>query len=93
MIAASVHPHVIAVLRTYTSGLGIDLEVAPFTPAGTVDWDDVRVAEAGAVVVASPNVFGLLEDTSGAARRNRTTKRPRIARIGADAAAAGRAVT
>ncbi|CAN5766808.1 aminomethyl-transferring glycine dehydrogenase subunit GcvPA [soil metagenome] len=69
VVGATVHPHLREVLRTYTSGLGIEVDTAPFGPDGTVDWSTAPVDDAGAVVVASPNVFGRLEDVSLAARR------------------------
>jgi glycine cleavage system P protein (glycine dehydrogenase) subunit 1 len=68
VVAAGVHPHIREVLQTYTSGLGIEVDVAPFGDHGTVDWSGTQITEAGAVVVASPNVFGLLEDVSQAAQ-------------------------
>ena len=72
VVAETVHPHYVEVLRTWTSGLGTHIEVAPFDRAtGVVDWDAVDLEGAGAVVVGYPNVFGLLEDVSAAAVRAR----------------------
>jgi glycine dehydrogenase subunit 1 len=56
------------VLQTYTSGLGLTIEPAPMGPDGTVQWDAVDARDAAAVVVASPNFLGLLEDAAAAAR-------------------------
>jgi glycine dehydrogenase subunit 1 len=67
VVGATVPPSYLEVLRTYTSGLGIEVEVAPFGADGRVAWDDVTAEGAAAVVVASPNVFGGLEDVAGAA--------------------------
>ena len=67
VVGATVHPHYTDVLRTYTSGLGFDVTVAPYGPDGTVDWASVDVTGAAAVVSAYPNVFGALEDIDTAA--------------------------
>jgi glycine dehydrogenase subunit 1 len=62
IVGATVHPHYLDVLRTYTSGLGFDIVVAPFGDDGRVDWATVDATGAAAVVAAYPNVFGGLED-------------------------------
>ncbi|MDQ4029081.1 MAG: aminomethyl-transferring glycine dehydrogenase subunit GcvPA, partial [Actinomycetota bacterium] len=69
IVGGTVHPHYIDVLKTYTSGLGLSIEVLPFGDGGVVDWAAADVADAAAVVTASPNVFGLIEDVSTAAAR------------------------
>ena len=69
VVGATVHPNYIAVLRTYTSGLGLDIDVAPFGDDGAVAWDRVDVDGAAAVVYAQPNFFGALEDIDGAIGR------------------------
>jgi glycine dehydrogenase subunit 1 len=71
IVGGNVHPHFVDVLKTYTSGLGIDIEVVPFGSDGTVAWDKVDCSEAAAVVAASPNVFGLVEDVGIAAEQAR----------------------
>ncbi len=63
---ATVHPHYRQVLQTYTSALGVEVLTAPYDAAGTVDWTAVDMTGAGAVVAASPNVFGCLEDVGAA---------------------------
>jgi glycine dehydrogenase subunit 1 len=68
VIASTVHPHMRDVLETYTSGLGIEIEAVPAGDDGRVEWAQVDVGDAAAVVVASPNVFGLLEDVAAAAK-------------------------
>jgi glycine dehydrogenase subunit 1 len=68
VVGATVHPHYVDVLQTYTSGLGLTIEPAPMGPDGTVQWDAVDARDAAAVVVASPNFLGLLEDAAAAAR-------------------------
>jgi glycine dehydrogenase subunit 1 len=67
IVGATVHPHYLDVLRTYTSGLGFDISVAPYGPDGTVDWAAVDATGAAAVVTAYPNFFGRLEDVPAAA--------------------------
>ena len=62
LVGATVHPHYVEVLRTYTAGLGLDIEVVPFRDEGTVDWSSVDASEAACIVVQSPNFFGRLED-------------------------------
>jgi glycine dehydrogenase subunit 1 len=67
LVGGTVHPHYLDVLKTYTSGLGIEVVAVPPGETGTVEWDTVDAGGAAAVVIASPNFFGLLEDVSGAA--------------------------
>jgi glycine dehydrogenase subunit 1 len=67
VVAGSVHPHYIDVLKTYTSGLGIAIDVLPTPAGGAIDWSDVACADAAALVVSSPNIFGVIEDVGGAA--------------------------
>ncbi len=62
LVASTLHPHYREVLRTYTTGLGLDIRTAPFTDEGIVDWSKADASDAAAVVVAYPNVFGRLED-------------------------------
>ena len=66
VVGATVHPHYLEVLRTYTSGLGLVIDVAPWSDDGTVDWGSVDATDAAAVVTAYPNFFGRLEDLAGA---------------------------
>lgn len=61
LVGATVHPHYVEVLRTYTSGLGIDVNVVPAGNGGVVEWPGVDAAGAAAVIAQSPNFFGLLE--------------------------------
>ncbi len=69
VVGSTVHPHYRDVLSTYTSGLGLDIESVAFDPTrGVVDWGAVDAAGAAALVVASPNFFGVLEDVSEAAK-------------------------
>jgi len=61
LVGATVHPHYVQVLRTYTSGLDLDIEVVPFNEDGVVDWSGVDATDAAAVACAYPNFFGRLE--------------------------------
>jgi glycine cleavage system P protein (glycine dehydrogenase) subunit 1 len=67
VVGGTVHPNYLEVLKTYTSGLGIGIDVIPPGPGGTVAWESVDSSGAAAVVVASPNFFGLIEDVPAAA--------------------------
>ncbi|MDQ3661407.1 MAG: aminomethyl-transferring glycine dehydrogenase subunit GcvPA [Actinomycetota bacterium] len=70
VVGSTVHPHYRDVLSTYTSGLGLDIDTVAFDPSrGLVDWGAVDAAGAAAMVVASPNFFGVLEDVSEAAAK------------------------
>ena len=66
VVGATVHPHYLDVLRTYTSGLGFTIDVAAFGDDGCVDWAQAEMEGAAAVVAAYPNVFGGIEDVSAA---------------------------
>lgn len=66
LVASTLHPHYADVLRTYTTGLGLDIDTIPYAGEGTVDWERVDATDAAAVVVAYPNVFGRLEDAHAA---------------------------
>ena len=67
LVAETVHPHYVDVLRTYTSGLGLDIRTVARGDGGTIDWGSHDASGAAAVVVQSPSYFGLLEDVAGAA--------------------------
>ncbi|MDP9225695.1 MAG: aminomethyl-transferring glycine dehydrogenase subunit GcvPA [Actinomycetota bacterium] len=67
VVGSTVNPDYVEVLRTYSSGLGLRIDRAQHDDSGIVDWDGVDAGGAAAVVVASPNVFGRLEDVSQAA--------------------------
>ena len=61
VVSGAVHPHYRAVLKTYTSGLGLDIPEVPAGDAGVWDPQDIDAEGAAAVVVASPNFFGRIE--------------------------------
>jgi len=67
LVASTLHPDYLEVLHTYTSDLPVQLVALPAT-GGRVGPDAVRQHiddDTAAVVVASPNVWGLIEDWSG----------------------------
>jgi glycine dehydrogenase subunit 1 len=64
LIARSVHPEYREVLRTYAKNSGLHVEEFGYTPAGTVDGKALSAAlkdDVCAVVVQSPNFFGVIE--------------------------------
>ena len=64
VVAATVHPHYRGVLRTYTANLGFEVVEAGYTPAGTLDLDQLAgvIPGAAAVIFQYPNFFGVIED-------------------------------
>ena len=63
IIADTLHPHYREVTQAYTRQLGLTLDFAPHTEAGTLDLNSLRIdKETAAVVVQSPNFFGCVED-------------------------------
>lgn len=69
LVASTINPVYLDVLKTYTSGLGLNIQVVAHGDDGVVDWAAADVEGAAAVVVAYPNFFGRLEDVAGAAER------------------------
>ncbi|CAN5517556.1 aminomethyl-transferring glycine dehydrogenase subunit GcvPA [soil metagenome] len=66
VVSGAVNPHYVEVLKTYTSGLGLVIDVLPFGPDGTTNWAGASLGGAAAVVSAQPNFLGLLEDVAAA---------------------------
>jgi glycine dehydrogenase subunit 1 len=66
VVSEGVHPHYVQVLQTYTSALGIDVEMASVGEDGTTDLGGIEVSDSAAVVVAYPNFFGRIENLGGA---------------------------
>ncbi len=66
LVGHGCHPHYVDVLKTWTSGLGFDIETAPTGPDGVTDWSASDAEETAAVVVQYPNFFGRLEDVKAA---------------------------
>ena len=67
LVGGAVHPHYLQVLQTWTSGLGLDIEVAPVDDSGVTDWSAVDASNAAALVTPYPNFFGRIEDLASAA--------------------------
>lgn len=64
LVAQSVHPEYRQVLTTYARNSGLQVDEIPFTPSGQIDVPALRGAvnnETAAVIVQSPNFFGVLE--------------------------------
>ncbi len=65
LIARSVHPEYRQVLRTYAKNIGITVEEIGYTGSGQMNAAEIspeKLANAAAVIVQSPNFFGVLED-------------------------------
>ncbi|HLU24197.1 MAG TPA: aminomethyl-transferring glycine dehydrogenase subunit GcvPA [Longimicrobiales bacterium] len=70
VIAGTLHPHYRQVIETYNSGVQLDLRTVGHGPDGTLDLDALRDAvndDTAAVIVQSPNFYGIIEDWSAAA--------------------------
>ncbi len=64
LVARSVHPEYRGVLQTYAKNSGLVGEEIPFTASGTVDAKALKgelTDDVAAVVVQSPNFFGVIE--------------------------------
>ncbi len=64
IIAGTINPLYIEVIKTYTEGVGIELVVIP-TKDGLVDMDELKKAvddETGCVLLQTPNFFGNIEN-------------------------------
>lgn len=65
LVASTVHPRYRQVLRTYTQGIGMEIQEAPRDEDGRVDLATVEGmldGETAAVMVQQPNFLGCLED-------------------------------
>jgi len=70
LVARSVHPEYREVLRTYGKNSGLHVEEIGYIKDGTVDAAALKAAlkdDVAAVVLQSPNFFGVLETLSGTA--------------------------
>jgi len=64
LIARTVHPEYREVLGTYTKHQGIPVEEIAYAKSGRLDFDDLKkklTDEVAAVIIQTPNFFGLLE--------------------------------
>jgi glycine dehydrogenase subunit 1 len=67
LVARSLHPEYRQVLETYTRNLGLEIHEIGFLPTGQIDGKALDAAlddHTAAVVVQSPNFFGVLEPIS-----------------------------
>jgi glycine dehydrogenase subunit 1 len=70
LVARSVHPEYRQVLATYARNLGLKIEEIGYTSSGQIDFSALsqeKLRTAAALVVQSPNFFGVLEDIPRAA--------------------------
>jgi glycine dehydrogenase subunit 1 len=70
LVARSVHPEYREVLKTYAKNCGLQIEEIPFAANGTLDTKALQAAlkdDVAAVVVQSPNFFGVIEDIASVA--------------------------
>jgi glycine dehydrogenase subunit 1 len=64
VIARTVHPEYRQVTQTYLQHQNVQLQEVPYTPSGQLDFEALDAAvneQTAAVVVQSPNFFGVLE--------------------------------
>ena len=65
LVARSVHPEYRQVLKTYAKNLGLEIEEVGYSDSGQIDRAALKaetLGKAAAVVLQSPNFFGVLED-------------------------------
>src|ERR1700693_1156532 len=65
LVARSVHPEYREVLATYGKNSGLRVEEIPFTAGGQIDAAALKkesLEQAAAIVVQSPNFFGVMEE-------------------------------
>jgi len=70
LVARSVHPEYRDVLKTYAKNSGLHVEEIPYSPSGTLDQKALLALlkdDVAAVVVQSPNFFGVIEPVSALA--------------------------
>jgi len=64
VVARSLHPEYRQVLETYSRNVGLEIREVPYGPTGQIDAIKLNAAvdgETAAVVVQSPNFFGIVE--------------------------------
>jgi glycine dehydrogenase subunit 1 len=70
LVARSLHPEYRDVLKTYAKNSGLHVEEIPFAANGTLDQQALQSAleeDVAAVVVQSPNFFGVIESVAALA--------------------------
>ncbi|MGH9339044.1 MAG: aminomethyl-transferring glycine dehydrogenase subunit GcvPA [Acidobacteriota bacterium] len=71
LLPQNLHPNYRRVVETYISNLGLEVQDLPFTASGGVDLDRLEALlsdEHAAVVVQSPNFFGVIEEVGAVSR-------------------------
>jgi glycine dehydrogenase subunit 1 len=70
VLSITVNPHYRQVLDTYNLGLGMPVEIAPRSDAGVTDLKALEALiddQTAAVIIQSPNFYGVIEDLETAA--------------------------
>ena len=70
VLSITVNPHYRQVLETYNLGLGLPIEVAPRSSSGATDLNALEAVlddQTAAVIVQTPNFYGIIEDLEAAA--------------------------
>ncbi len=62
IVSQAIHPHYLQVLKAYTSGLDLEVQVTGLDDTGVPDWASVDAADSAALVWGYPNFFGRVED-------------------------------
>jgi len=65
LVARSVHPQYRRVIKTYVKNLGIEIQEVGYSERGEIDFEDFKRNldnKTAAVVIQSPNFFGVVED-------------------------------
>jgi glycine dehydrogenase subunit 1 len=65
LVARSVHPQYREVIKTYTRNLDLSVEEISYSAQGEVDFEDLNTKldeETSAIVIQSPNFFGVIEN-------------------------------
>ncbi len=69
IISSAIHPHYVEVLKAYTSGLDLDVQVTGLNDTGVPDWEAIDASGSAALVWGYPNFFGRVEDGRTASDR------------------------
>lgn len=65
LVAANLNPQYIEVIQTYLKHFDFELEFIDFDASGKLDYDQIKAKlspEVGALMIQSPNFFGVIED-------------------------------
>jgi glycine dehydrogenase subunit 1 len=65
VVSGGLHPHYLEVLRTYTRGIGAEIEIAPLDASGRTPLPSLEGA--AALILQSPNFLGCVEELEPAA--------------------------